>query len=97
MSATEKTISSLIKTQLPDFVRADHPQFKRFLELYYQWLETNDPNGISSIGGNTVYQAMNIGDYRDIDLAPDDFITFFTRELLPYFPEKTAQIGRAHV
>ena len=90
MAATEKTISSLVKTQLPDFVRADHPKFKRFLELYYQWLETNDPNGISSVGGNTVYQAMNIGDYRDIDLAPDNFITFFKQELLPYFPEKTA-------
>lgn len=87
MSATEKTISSLIKTQLPDFVRADHPQFKRFLELYYKWLETNDADGVSSTGGNTVYQAVNIADYRDIDQTPDDFITYFKQELLPYFPE----------
>lgn len=90
MAATEKTISSLVKTQLPDFIRADHPKFKRFLELYYQWLETNEPDGISNTAGNTIYHAMNIGDYRDIDLAPDEFITFFKRELLPYFPEKTA-------
>ena len=76
MAASEKTISSLIKTQLPDFVRADHPKFKRFLELYYQWLETNDPAGVSPEGGNTVYQAMNISDYRDIDQTPDDFIRF---------------------
>jgi hypothetical protein len=90
MSATEKTISSLIKTQLPDFVRADHPQFKRFLELYYKWLETNDPAGVSPTGGNTVYQAMNIGDYRDIDQSPDEFLRFFKQELLPYFPENPA-------
>ena len=90
MAASEKTISSLIKTQLPDFVRADHPKFKRFLELYYQWLETNDPAGVSPEGGNTVYQAMNISDYRDIDQTPDDFIRFFKQELLPYFPENTA-------
>lgn len=90
MAATEKTISSLIKTQLPDFVRADHPKFKRFLELYYQWLETNAPDGISNTAGNTIYHAMNIGDYRDVDQTPDDFLTFFKQELLPYFPEKTA-------
>lgn len=90
MASTEKTISSLIKTQLPDFVKADHPKFKRFLELYYQWLETNDSDGVSNTAGNTIYQAMNIDSYRDIDQTPDDFLTFFKQELLPYFPETTA-------
>ena len=90
MASTEKTISSLIKTQLPDFVRADHPKFKRFLELYYQWLETNDSDGVSNTAGNTIYQAMNIDSYRDIDQTPDDFLRFFKQELLPYFPETTA-------
>jgi hypothetical protein len=90
MAATEKTISALIGSQLPDFVKANHPQFQRFIELYYQWLEQNNPEGISSSAGNTVYQAAEIADYRDIDSTPDDFVRYFKQELLPYFPENTS-------
>jgi len=90
MAVTEKTISALISSELPDFINADHPQFKRFIELYYKWLETNNPEGVSNTAGNTVYHAMNIGDYRDIDQTPDEFITYFKQELIPYFPENTA-------
>jgi hypothetical protein len=90
MSATEKTISSLISSQLPDFVKANHPQFQRFIELYYQWLEQNSPSGVSNTAGNTVYQAGEIANYRDIDQTPDDFVRYFKQELLPYFPENTS-------
>ena len=55
MAATEKTISAFIESQLPDFVNADHPKFKKFLEYYYQWLETNSTTGISNTAGNTLY------------------------------------------
>jgi len=89
MSTTEKTISALVDSQLPDFIRADHPKFKRFAELYYQWLENNDPQGISSAAGNTVYHAMEIAKYRDVDQTPAEFIRYFKQELLPYFPENT--------
>ena len=82
MAVTEKTISALVNRQLPDFVRADHPQFKRFLELYYEWLEDESR-------GNTVYHIMNSGKYRDIDETLDPFIRLFKLELLPYFPEKS--------
>jgi hypothetical protein len=87
MAAAEKTVSSLIETQLPDFVNANHPQFRRFIELYYQWLEQNSADGISNTAGNTVYHAMGIENYRDIDQTPDEFVTYFKEELLPYFPE----------
>ena len=90
MAVSEKTISALIGSQLPDFIRADHPKFQRFVELYYQWLENNNPSGISNTAGNTVYHAMNIGKYRDIDETPDEFIRYFKQEILPYFPEQTA-------
>lgn len=90
MAVTEKTISGMISSELPDFINADHPQFKRFVELYYKWLETNNPEGVSNTAGNTVYHAMNIGDYRDVDQTPDEFITYFKQELIPYFPENTA-------
>ena len=87
MAAAEKTISALVQTQLPDFINGNHPQFKRFIELYYSWLEQNAPAGISNTAGNTIYHAMQIGDYRDIDETPDEFIRYFKDELLPHFPE----------
>jgi hypothetical protein len=82
MAALEKTVSALIDRQLPDFVRADHPQFKRFLEVYYEWLEDETK-------GNTVYHIMNSEKYRDVDETLDPFIRLFKEELLPYFPETT--------
>jgi len=72
----------MIDRQLPDFVRADHPQFKLFLELYYAWMEDESK-------GNTVYHIMNAEGYRDIDETLDPFIRLFKQELLPYFPETT--------
>ena len=82
MSTTEKTVSALVSRQLPDFIRADNPKFKRFLELYFTWLE-------DEIKGNTVYHIMRSGQYRDVDNTLDPFIRMFKMELLPYFPEKT--------
>lgn len=90
MSSTEKTISALIQTQLPDFVKANHPQFQRFIESYYEWLEQNNSSGVSNTAGNTIYQASKIADYRDVDSTPDEFVRYFKQELLPYFPENTA-------
>lgn len=86
MANTEFTISGLIESQLPDFINAKYaenaPSFRRFIELYYEWLE-------NSAGGNTVYHIMNAEKYRDIDETQDDFILYFKDELLPYFPERT--------
>lgn len=82
MAALEKTVSALVNRQLPDFVRADHPKFKQFLELYYKWLEDESK-------GNTVYHIMRSGEYRDIDNTLDPFIRLFKQELLPYFPERS--------
>ena len=82
MATAQKTISALVDRQLPDFIRADHPQFKKFIELYYAWLEDESK-------GNTVYHIMNSDKYRDIDETLDPFIRLFKEELLPYFPENT--------
>ena len=90
MSTTEKTISALVGSQLPDFITADHPKFRTFVEKYYEWLETNNPDGISNTAGNTIYQAMSIDNYRDIDQTPPEFIKYFKQELIPHFPENTA-------
>lgn len=86
MANTEFTISGLVESQLPDFINAKYaenaPSFRRFIELYYEWLE-------NSAAGNTVYHIMNAEKYRDIDETEDNFLFYFKDELLPYFPERT--------
>lgn len=89
MSNSGKTISALVSSQLPDFVNSNHPQFTRFLELYYTWLERNSANTISNTAGNTIYHAMGIENYRDIDQTPDEFVKYFIDELIPSFPQTT--------
>lgn len=89
MAVTEKTISSLVDRQLPDFVKSDHPKFQLFLEKYYQWLERTGSEENYEYG-NTVYHIMNAEKYRDIDETIDPFFSFFKQEFLPYFPDKTA-------
>jgi hypothetical protein len=37
----QRTISQIIETQLPDFVRDADPTFIAFLKAYYEWLEKN--------------------------------------------------------
>jgi len=39
-TVTEKTISSLIEYQFPEFFRTDGPMFIAFVKAYYDWLET---------------------------------------------------------
>ena len=40
MAKFNDKISSLINSQLPDFVVDDHPQFAQFLKTYYQFMES---------------------------------------------------------
>jgi hypothetical protein len=91
--ALDKTISGLIASQLPDFINAKYeanaPSFRRFIELYYEWLEVNSTTGVSNTAGNTIYHIMNSDKYRDVDTTEEGFLTYFKSELLPFFPERT--------
>ena len=40
MAKFNDKISTLINSQLPDFVVDEHPQFVRFLKTYYQFMES---------------------------------------------------------
>ena len=40
MAKFDDKISTLINTQLPDFVIEDHPKFAQFLKTYYQFMES---------------------------------------------------------
>ena len=41
MAKDNKDISVLIEGQLPEFVTADHPKFKTFIEKYYEFMESH--------------------------------------------------------
>ena len=40
MAKDKKDISVLIEGQLPEFVVAEHPKFKKFIEKYYEFMES---------------------------------------------------------
>lgn len=74
------TTSSLVKYQLPEFIREDHPKFVEFLQKYYEYLEQP---------GNAVYELKRMQDNYDVDTARADLLTYFKSKILPSFPEKT--------
>ncbi len=41
MAKDKKDISVLIEGQLPEFVVAEHPKFKKFIEKYYEFMESH--------------------------------------------------------
>ena len=62
--STNTKISNLVSSQVPFFVRNDHPNFVVFLEYYYKYLEQNNKN---------LDVIKNISDYKDIDLSIDPY------------------------
>ena len=63
---TRPKVSSIVASQLPEFIRDEYQTFVDFLKAYYQFLETTqkDPTTL-----------------RDIDNTLDSFITYFKDEL----------------
>jgi hypothetical protein len=69
---TKPKLSSLVASQLPEFVRSDYPTFVAFLQAYYDFLESTQ---------------QDLTDLRDLDKTLDSFIGHFKGELaskLPY-------------
>lgn len=69
---TKPKLSSLVSTQVPEFVRSDYQSFVAFLEAYYEYLETTQ---------------QSLEDLRDLDKTLDSFVRYFKDELagkLPY-------------
>ena len=42
MALDKKDISVLLEGQLPEFVTTNHPKFKKFIEKYYEFLESHE-------------------------------------------------------
>jgi len=77
MLISENRHSSLVESQLPLFVREDHPIFVEFLEAYYEWMEQT---------GNLLYKSKNTQNFLDLDKTLDEYIEFFRKEYAVNFP-----------
>jgi hypothetical protein len=73
MSINRRTLSSLVASQLPEFVREDNQTFVAFLEAYYEYLQNQDGNDLKTLG--------------DIDSTLDFFIKHFRDEVAVNFPQ----------
>jgi hypothetical protein len=69
MQTTTRKISTLIETQLPGFISSEYENFSKFVEKYYEHLETR---------GNTLDIISNITKYRDIDFYEKNILNQFT-------------------
>lgn len=63
MSNSNNKTSILVKSQVPDFVRADHALFVEFLEYYYKFLEQD---------GQLQYVTKNFQNFLDVDIIKQD-------------------------
>lgn len=57
-------ISTLVNSSVPFYVRNDHPNFVRFIEAYYEFLEEEQ---------NTINRFKLLPTYQDIDLTLEEF------------------------
>lgn len=71
-------LSSLVKGQLPEFVRSDYPIFVNFIEKYYEWLEENN---------KVHYEIDALKNSYDIDDANSFYLEKLRNDLSPYFPQ----------
>lgn len=78
MAIDSQKIASLVKEQLPEFVRADYQTFVAFIEAYFEFLEENQ-------GARDAIR--NARKYEDIDGTIDEFISQFKLEFAKDIPE----------
>jgi len=74
MAIQRPKVSSIVASQLPEFIRDEYQTFVDFLKAYYEFLETTQKDPVS---------------LRDIDTTLDSFITYFKSELASKLPYST--------
>lgn len=84
MANTNSKISTVVSSQLPFFVRNDHPNFVAFLEAYYEYLEHSNT---TLQFGKTTERSKNLLGYLDIDNTLDDFSDILFQRFLNLMPK----------
>jgi hypothetical protein len=74
MSLVKPKVSSLVRSQLPEFIREDYQTFLNFLEAYYEFVEQGD---------------VDLKTLRDLDTTLESFIRYFKSELATNLPYST--------
>lgn len=75
ISPVRTPIASVVKSQLPEFIREDYPTFVAFVEAYYEYLQN---------------QGVDLSNFRDIDETLESFIDYFKKELAYNLPHEVA-------
>jgi hypothetical protein len=78
MSRIKEKISSLVASQVPEFVRSDYTTFVDFLETYYRFLEQDQ-------GAQELIQ--NAASYADIDRTAESFVQYFLKTYANNIPQ----------
>ena len=74
MSLIKPKVSSLVKSQLPEFIREDYQTFLNFLEAYYEFVEQGE---------------VDLKTLRDLDTTLESFVRYFKSELASNLPYST--------
>lgn len=78
MANTNTGISNFVYSQSPFFVRNDHPNFVRFVEAYYEYLEQE---------GKTIQRAKEFRNALDVDRTIDLYTEKLYSQFLSSIPE----------
>lgn len=76
--------SSLIPSQVPEFVREEYPKFVSFLKAYYEFLETSENNS------DLTNKSKSLREVYDIDSSLDEFENNFYEKFAALLPKETA-------
>lgn len=71
-------ISTLLDSQLPEYIRVEYPKFIQFVKLYYQYLEQQ---------GLPIDILINQQAYDDIDRTLASYIPYFKKQYAEFFPD----------
>ena len=66
------TISSIVASQFPDFIKEDYGLFVSFVKAYYEFLEQS--------------QSIDLKTIRDIDTTLDEYVKYFKKEYASNIP-----------
>lgn len=86
MTQPNNKISTIVSSQLPFFVRNDHPNFVAFLEAYYEYLEQTSATFEE---GKVLERSKHLLDYIDIDSTIDEFADRLYKRFLYFIPKQT--------
>lgn len=87
---TDQATSLLVNSQLPEFVREEHPNFIAFLEAYYEYLENKQGTQLNDL----VKQSKQARYFTDVDSSVADFEENFFNTYANLFPQDV-QVDKA--